>query len=931
MTQQTIPTELRFEGDLSLWLGILLAALATVLVYFLYRRETQGRSEKLAFLLPILRCIAIALIVMMLTGPVLRGSINVADMSRVLVFVDASESMTLTDEAMSIDRKMLNARRLGWVDESSVDTSLYDAANLLSSVTAPEDPGQASESLLQFQRYIYSAVDSMEPGDPFRNRITRGVADPLEQVAADHRTGDLNDQQLFEQLQRIAGVAKRLQIDFEKEYRQRTSEASPSDTKLDEATERLDEMTRWKRAEAALLDGSSPLLESLNADHHVDLIAISDNSNDDATSRLWQPLKQPELPSTFDPFKPIGESTDLATKIDKIVGELPSGNSNVDGGEGSPQLSVVILTDGQHNEQRKDTITPMHLARLLGRRGIPVYPVGFGSASPPPDLAVLAVQTPEAVFADDRVKGKLVVKDNMPAGSPLQLRIEVDGQQVWSDQLTTDSSNLRDVEFDFPIKQLVENRMAGSLRDVAAVSLPLSLKVTAEPLEGEIRDDNNTREASVRAITRPRSVLLVDSRPRWEFRYLRNLLERDEHWFVNDIMIDQVDGRMRMPRGESTGSFPNSLKRLFTYDVIVIGDVPAGVFRDEELQWIHQFVGSNGGGLLFLDGQRGKQRSFASSELKSLLPIQWKKGRGMWKPKLSLTPRGMSTPALAFSGDSDESTLKWNMLPSPRWMAEVEALPGCEALVQGDSGPRGPKNPPKQGPGLVVRRYGAGTVLYSGFDESWRWRFEVGDEYHAAYWNQIISFVMESPFAIHDRYVSIDTGGFSYQPGDAADIKIRIRDENGQPIVNAVADVQLYQDGEVVATLPLVGGMESGGVFRAQTQPLQPGAYQVGVTSSALNAASKDVRAEFIVFGEASGELDVLYCHEALLRQMAEKSGGQYLREEDIGRLPEILASEASRKEKTRELVVWRSWYWFVPLIGLFTMEWLIRKRLGMM
>ena len=40
-------------------------------------------------------------------------------------------------------------------------------------------------------------------------------------------------------------------------------------------------------------------------------------------------------------------------------------------------------------------------------------------------------------------------------------------------------------------------------------------------------------------------------------------------------------------------------------------------------------------------------------------------------------------------------------------------------------------------PGLVFRRFGAGRVLYSAFDESWRWRKGVADMHHQRDWNQV--------------------------------------------------------------------------------------------------------------------------------------------------------------------------------------------------
>jgi hypothetical protein len=57
--------------------------------------------------------VVVFLAILMLTGPVLHHRKVVGERGRVLVFVDASQSMKLTDEPMEVSRKLLAARRLG--------------------------------------------------------------------------------------------------------------------------------------------------------------------------------------------------------------------------------------------------------------------------------------------------------------------------------------------------------------------------------------------------------------------------------------------------------------------------------------------------------------------------------------------------------------------------------------------------------------------------------------------------------------------------------------------------------------------------------------------------------------------------------------------------------------------------------------------------
>ncbi|MEI9896009.1 MAG: hypothetical protein WDN28_19605 [Chthoniobacter sp.] len=83
-------------------------------------------------------------------------------------------------------------------------------------------------------------------------------------------------------------------------------------------------------------------------------------------------------------------------------------------------------------------------------------------------------------------------------------------------------------------------------------------------------------------------------------------------------------------------------------------------------------------------------------------------------------------------------------------------------------------------PAVVERPFGAGKVMYQAFDDSWRWRYEVADQYHVRYWNQIANWMAELPFAVRDKLISLDAGALVYRPGDSADLRVRLRDGQGR-------------------------------------------------------------------------------------------------------------------------------------------------------
>ena len=59
-------------------------------------------------------------------------------------------------------------------------------------------------------------------------------------------------------------------------------------------------------------------------------------------------------------------------------------------------LGVIVLSDGQHNLGD----SPAALARELGERSLPIYPIALGAEKPPSAVAVVAVKGPASVFKD---------------------------------------------------------------------------------------------------------------------------------------------------------------------------------------------------------------------------------------------------------------------------------------------------------------------------------------------------------------------------------------------------------------------------------------------------------------------------------------------------------------------------------------------------
>ena len=96
----------------------------------------------------------------------------------------------------------------------------------------------------------------------------------------------------------------------------------------------------------------------------------------------------------------------------------------------------------------------------------------------PRGSAVGDVTAPESVFFEDRVKGEVALKDDMPAGQAFTLKIEEDGETLWEKALVTDRTHRRKVEFD--LAQLDAEGLRGPADGKVAVSYEFCIPNTDE-------------------------------------------------------------------------------------------------------------------------------------------------------------------------------------------------------------------------------------------------------------------------------------------------------------------------------------------------------------------------------------------------------------------------------------------------------------------
>lgn len=942
-------TSLRFIGDVPLWAGALAACLLGGLSWWYYYRERGNLPPRLRWLLPGLRALAVILTILVLTGPVIHHRHVRGQLGRVLFFVDGSRSMSVADKQMPTARKLIVAQQQGWVPPNEVDMSLWNLAGQLAQVRRQTigalQVGDSDTAVVEacrrrvakeFQEvadrlrdFDWSSVtsDGLKPAAEIGPKVLESwraeMVAPAQALLNEPLNNATDCQKMVQRLVELCNVTTQSEdmlLRAFDAYGDRLTESGSS--AVTSALAVFDNRSRWQRAENSLLNAKKGLVAGLKSTHQIELYVLSGPK----AKSVWDPKSTAPHGSTFG-VQPTATVTDLATGIAEQTRMRPDSTApSTDGAAAvgaaaASHTAVVLISDGQQNA---DT-TPLVTARTLGLHGVPIYTIGYGCRREPPDLALLRVEHPDKVFQKDRVRGTVVLKDRMPPGQSLLIQIRQDDQVLWQQREVTQDVGLRRVECEFSIDQLVEkmtNEFAPGIRHHA---IPLALDVSITPLDAEMDANNNATVIRFMAITQNHKLLLLDGRPRWETRYLRNLFQRDDQWHVDAVLVGPATEHESLPRGSGANQFPHDEETLYGYDLIVFGDLPPGVLNDREQRWIRDFVEKRGGGIVFIDGQRGGLRQFDNATLGPLLPISWfSKPLDAVATKLQLTDLGAGVSAFALRSPAAVNRRFWEELPAPHRLAPVEAVPGAEVLVEAVVRDR-----PR--PAIVTRTFGAGRVLYMAFDETWRWRYKVADRYHQRFWNQVARWIMSSPFTVSSQYMSLDSGPPGYTTGQAAAIRVKLRGVDGKPLDRANVDALIWKNGEVVATVALTRDDAGTGLYRGRTAALAEGSYEVTVRATGMSRDALNCKTQFVVVPPPGSEMQYLACNDELLTSVASESKGRFLREEQIGRLADLLRPLSTGRVVESDTLLWQSYWWFAAIVGVLAVEWMLRKRAGLL
>lgn len=618
----------------------------------------------------------------------------------------------------------------------------------------------------------------------------------------------------------------------------------------------------------------------------------------------------------------LGEPTGQRTAINAAIEQA------LQRAAARPLSGIVLLSDGR----TADPPTRATLRRLQADK-VPVFVVPLGSPEPLGDLAIRRIDAPRRAFVRDQVPIEVELSRLGSAAQQGPAVVKLVDQQT--------GEVLDQVEINHGDESPPGAGTAESDRVTLTAKPDLAgtaeWQVVVETNQPDLIPGNNVRPLTIELIDRPLRILYVEGYPRWEYRFVKNLLIREKS-FESSIMLLSADPDFAQEGNQPITRLPRSPEEFADYDVVIIGDVPGPFFSPQQLEMIRDHVAERGAGLLWIGGERATPSTYGLTALADVLPM---------RPPLALPPLGkpvnMEPTPLAerlgvlsltagmersASGALDswpveltDPAYAWSQLHYAQRIEPGRLKPTAETLaqtVQEFSGDHMPL--------VIAMRFGAGQTIYVATDEIWRWRYARGEMLPEQFWVQMIRMLGRESLS-----GGADGAVLTVEPSRVPvnqPIRIVLRVTDAQLVQQqrvSVPAVLESEDGSTIADIDLRRLEGSEDRFAATFLPDVTGNLRVRLDDPQLRQLALVATVEVY---RADDELRSPETEHELLATLAAETGGGVLTPDEVKLLPARLPNRAVTTVNPLTEPIWNTPLAFGLVVLLLTAEWIGRKLL---
>jgi hypothetical protein len=552
----------------------------------------------------------------------------------------------------------------------------------------------------------------------------------------------------------------------------------------------------------------------------------------------------------------------------------------------------IVITDGAYNLGQNP-------ARVAQDSPVPIYTIGLGDTTARTDAAVAEVLTNDVTYAGSKVPVAVRIRAHGLSGKSSVVRLLGSREGEFDHQTVQFSGDDAEV----PLSMNFQAHAPGDMR----------VTVTLDSVPGESSTENNRRSFVIRVLDRKSRVLLFAGAPSADLSILRQTLEADTTIDVS-AFVEIGPGKFLH------GAVEPSAENMGRATLIVLCDFPSRGTSDALLKKISGAASDKHVPILFLAGPHlSPSRLTALGEVLPFVAV---------KPVLS-EEAVVLRPAAGHPAISGQTPLpaQWSELPpvlggagnfSARPAAQVVAKISRESLgIDEDE------------PGILMwqtgLRRGAAFLCWG----TSRWKLQLaGAKNASAFYDDLLTRVRGWLVApAEQQRVKIRTTKKVYSGGERVRFVAQVYGADLSPRDDAVIELHATSDSRS-ETVPMHG--LGNGRYEGELNPWTEGDYHFsGVAFAGKDTLGSDnglfaVEAFNVELIDTRARFDVL-------QQIAAASKGAFVPASRADSLLAKLRFAPRIVSSRREWSLWSQGPLLWIIIGLLVVEWIVRKRSGML
>jgi len=553
--------------------------------------------------------------------------------------------------------------------------------------------------------------------------------------------------------------------------------------------------------------------------------------------------------------------------------------------------SIILLSDGVFNAGNNPYYSAV-------KTGIPVYAIGIGDTTRKKDAEIKKVLYNELVYVESPTTIAATIQNFGFAGDEVTVTLSEGEKLISSKIIQLSKTGIQSTTFDYT---------PGSIGEI-------KLSVSISGLDGEFTNENNKEIFYLKVLSNKIRILLLASSPSNDLAFIKASLKQDKNLTVSTItqisaqrfldelnysLVDSADILFLV--GFPSDNTPDDLWRVVMNKIL-----------DEKVPYF-----------LSLSPNISLNRLL---DLKSELSFTISHNLAGYKQvQPEISPQFTNHPLIQHN--SSEIVGAWNNLPPVLQSNNIfSAKPESKVLSLIKI-----NNKLINSPLILLRNFSERKSITILAKEIWKWKLQTAAKRSDLFESFILNSVKWLNAADEQRRVVISATKKNYSQGERVEFSAQVLDESLNPVSDAEVRVKINSNKNTYQTdLQIIGG----GIYEGNISLNETGDFSYIGESFRDGVKLGEDKGTFNI-GEIDIEMIDPVMNFNLLNIIAKETGGKFYSTQNysevLKKIDEINMLSTKEKIIASEIMLWSSEWMLVLAILFFSLEWFIRKRIGLL